>query len=114
MSKTSKRKLLVIAVGLLVLNLLLASLLFALDDSSYEHLDGRPIAPHSDELIRSVVVGQLVSVPIISFLLGLIVAIFINRQEPYSRRILPGFLYTLIVIYALHTAMAVLKVLTFL
>ena len=113
MDKLSKKKLLFISLGLLVLNLLLTFILFSLDNSTYEHLDGQKIEPHSPELIRNVILGQVSSVPILSVLIGLIVAIFIDRNLPYFQRVVRSFLLTLAVIYGLYSVMGLIKVITF-
>lgn len=114
MNKLTKKKLVIIALGLLLINLLLTILLSNLDDTTYKHLDGKEIEPHSSELIRTVIFGQLISLPIFSILIGLIVAVFIDKELPYSRRIIKGFLLTLTTIYGLYTIMGLIKVVTFL
>ena len=113
MNKLTKKKLLIISLGILVTNLLLTVILFSLDNSTYEHLDGQEIEPQSSELIRTVIFGQIISVPIFSLLIGLIVAIFIDKNLPYSQRIVRSFLLTLMVIYGLYTVMGLFKVITF-
>lgn len=113
MNKLTKKKLLIISFGFLVINLLLTIILFSLDDSAHEHLDGREIQPHSSELIRTVIFGQLISVPFFSILIGLVVAIFINKNLPYSQRIVRSFLLTLATIYGLYSLMGLVKVVTF-
>ena len=114
MNKLTKKKLLLIAFGLLLTNLVLTILLSNLDDTTYKHLDGKEMEPHSSELIRTVLFGQIISLPVFSILIGLIVAIFVDRELPYSRRIIKGFLLTLTTIYGLYTVMGLIKVVTFL
>ncbi len=113
MDKLTKKKLLIISLGLLAVNLLLTFILFNLDNSTYEHLDGQEIEPHNSELIRTVIFGQIISVPIFSFLIGLIVAIFIDKNISYSQRIVRSFLLTLMIIYGLYAVMGLFKVVTF-
>ena len=114
MDKLTKKKLLFISLGLLVINLLLTIILFNLDNSTYEHLNGDEIEPRSSELIRTVIFGQIISVPIFSLLIGLIVAIFVDKNLLYPKRIVRSFLLTLTAIYGLYTVMGLLKVITFL
>ena len=113
MDKLTKKKLLFITLGLLVINLMLTFILVSLDDSTYEHLDGQEIEPHSLELIRTIIFGQVISVPIFSVLIGLIVAIFVDKNLPYSQRIVRSCLLTLAVIYGLYSVMGLIKVITF-
>lgn len=112
MNILTKRNLLIISLGLLVINLLLTIILFILDNSTYEHLDGQQIEPHSSELIWAVIFGQMISVPIFSLLIGLIVAIFIDKKLPYSQRIVRSFLLTLMVIYGFYFIMGLFKVIS--
>ena len=114
MNRLTKKKLLFVALGLLIINLLLTVSLVNLDDTSYRHLDGKQIEPHSSELIQTVIFGQLISLPVFCFLIGLIVAIFVEKELPYSRRIMKSSLLTLTIIYGLYTIMGVIKVATFL
>ena|SRR5687768_5246534 len=114
MNRLTKKKLLFIALGLLIINLLLTILLVNLDDTSYRHLDGKQIEPHSTELIQTVMFGQVISLPFFCFLIGLIVAIFVEKELPYSRRIIKSSLLSLTIIYGLYTIMGVIKVAMFL
>lgn len=114
MNKLTKKTLIFISLGLLLTNLLLTIVLFKLDDSTYENLDGSEVQPHSSELIRTVIIGQVISFPILSLLVGLIVAIFIDKGLPYSQRIVKSFLLTLGTIYGLYAIMGIIKVITFL
>lgn len=114
MEQLTKKKLLIISLVLLAINLILTFALFNLDPSPREHLDGTEIEAHSPELIRGLVMGQLISIPIFSFLIGLIVAIFIDRNVPYSQRIVRGFLLTLMIIYGLFVLMGISRLIDFL
>lgn len=108
------KKLIASALILLVFDLCLAILLFEMDNSTYMNLDGTEVQPHSSELIRTVFVGQLISFPLISLLIGLLVALFVDRDRPYSKRIVKGFLVTLTAVYGLFAVMGLIKVVTFL
>ena len=108
------KKLLTISLGLLAINLLLTIILFNLDNSTYEHLNGDENEPQSFELVRTVVFGQIISVPILSLLIGLIIAIFVDKNLPFSKRIFRSFLLTLTTIYGLYTLMGLVRVITFL
>jgi hypothetical protein len=110
MNKLTKKKLLIISITLLIINLLLTAILFNLDNSTYQHLGGGAIEPHSVELIKGVIIGLIISYPISSFLIGLIVAIFIDKNLPYSQRIIRSFLLTLSIFYGLITILALIKV----
>ena len=110
----TKKKLLFICIGLILVNVILTVLLTQLDSSTYHNLDGTEVAPGSEELLRTVLFGQLISFPIISFLIGMIVAIFIDRELPYSRRIFTSFLLVLAIVYAIFALMGGVKVITFL
>ena len=107
------KKLLFICIGLILLNVILTFLLMQLDDSTYHNLDGTEVAPRSEELLRTVLFGQLISFPLISFLFGMIVAIFIDREIPYTKRIFRSFLLVLAVVYAIFALMGSVKVITF-
>src|SRR6478609_2601905 len=98
MNKLTTKKLLIISIGLMLSTVLLSVILVSLDDAPYKNLDGTEIQPHSPELIRTVILGQVVSVPLFSFLIGLVVAIFIDKHLPYSQRIGRSFLLTLSII----------------
>jgi hypothetical protein len=113
MNKLTRKKLLLTSIGLLAINLLITFILFRLDNAPYEHLDGQEIAPQSSELIWTLMRGQLISFPIFSFLIGLIVALFIDKNLPYSQRIVRSFLLTLTVIYGFLAAMGLTKILNF-
>lgn len=113
MNKLTKKKLLVISLGLLAVDLLLTLVIVAKDNSTYEHLNGQEIAPQSSELLRTVIFGQVVSVPIFGFLIGLIVAIFIDKNVSYSQRIVRSYLLTLSIMYGLFTVMGLFKVISF-
>ncbi len=113
MNKLTKRKLLIISFGLLLVNLLLAIVLFNLDNSTYENLDGTEVQPHSSELIKTVLLGLVISIPIVCFLIGLIVAIFIEKNVSYPQRIVKSFLLTLAVVYSLYALMGLIKITTY-
>jgi hypothetical protein len=113
MGKLTTRRLLFISLGLLLIDLSLAVILFNLDDSTYQNLDGTAIEAHSVGLIRTVISGLVISIPILCFLVGLLVAIFIDRNRPYSERIVKAFLLTLTVVYALYAAMGVTRIVIF-
>jgi len=110
MEKLTKRKLALACVLLLVLNLILSTLLFYLDNTGAEHLDGTYIEPQSSELLLSLFKGQVISFPIICLLLGAITTIFIERDKPYKKRYLKGFLLTLASVYGLFSAMGLIRV----
>lgn len=112
MNKLTKKKLLFISFGLLTINLIMTFVLFNLDSSDYEHLDGQVIEGQSAELARTVFFGQVISVPFFSLLIGLIVAIFVDRNLPYSQRIVRSFLLTLAFIYGLYSVMGLIKIIT--
>ena len=110
MNKLTKKRLLIISIGLLIINLFLAFALFNLDNSTYENLDGSKVKPYSSELIQGIIVGLVISFPLLSLFIGLIVAIFIDRGVPYSKRIVKGSLLTLSTIYGLFAVMGAIKV----
>lgn len=114
MNKLTKKKLLIISLGFLVFNLILTVILLNLDNSTYEHLDGSEVTPRSTQLIRAVVVGQIISVPLFSLLIGLVVAIFVDKNIPYSQRIVRCFLLTLMTIYGFYSLMGLIKIVRFL
>ncbi len=114
MKKLTKRKLLFICIALLLFNLLISIIKFSLDTSGYYHLDGSYIKPQSSELINSIIMGLIVSIPIICFMLGAVTAIFIEKEIPYQKRLITGFLLTLAVAYSIISILGIIKVISLL
>ena len=104
MKNLTNRKLLGYCLAFLTLNLILTALLFYLDERGAVHLDGSYAAPQSNELISGVLMGQVISIPLLSLLLGAIITLFIDKEKPYKKRYIKGFLLTLAIIYGLMTA----------
>jgi hypothetical protein len=113
MKNLTKSKLVIICSVLMLVNVFLAIITFNLDDSTYQNLDGSEVQPHSLELITRVLSGIVISVPIVCFLIGLLVALFIDKHLPYVQRTVKGFLLTLAIVYGLYASMGLVKLITY-
>jgi hypothetical protein len=114
MKNLTKKKLLIICSVLLLFNLLLSILFFLLDNSGAYSLDGTYIEPKSPALIKTVIMGHVISIPILCMILGSITTIFIDKELPYQKRFIKGFLLTLATVYGLFSVMGIIKVFLFL
>lgn len=110
MTGLTNRKLLLINFGLLGVSLCVATALFYLDDSGVRHLNGDYIEPKSQELISTVVRGLIISMPILSLVLGLVTAIFVEKDKPYRKRYVKSVLLTLGIIYLLYSIMGLINI----
>jgi hypothetical protein len=110
MTGLTNRKLLLINFGLLGVSLCIATALFYLDDSGARHLNGDYVEPKSQELITAVVRGLIISMPILSLVLGLVTAIFIEKDKPYRQRYVKSVLLTLGTIYLLYSIMGLINI----
>jgi hypothetical protein len=109
MKKIETKRLIMITLSLLVTSLVIGVILFLFDDSGSEHLDGTYVAPKSAELISAVAKGLIISMPIFCLVLGAITAIFIERDTPYRKRYVRGYLFTLAGTYLIYSLMGVLR-----
>lgn len=107
------KKLILLNVCLLILNILLSTFLFILDDSGAYHLDGSYTEAHSLELFWILIKTQIISIPIICLILGLITSLFVEKQLPYQKRYWKGFLLTLSVVYGLFSISGLIKVIVY-
>ena len=114
MKNLSVNNLLLIAAGLLLLSLVTAFLLFYFDNWGAEHLDGTYVEPRSEELAQTVTKVLFVSVPILCLFLGAITSIFIERDIPYRKRFLRGYLYTLGSVYFIYSVLGLSRVVSLL
>lgn len=114
MTSLTKKKLRITCLVLLIINLFLTVKFWKMNTRYYQHLDGTEVHGSSPEMLQTLLVGQLISFPLLSLLIGLIVALFIDKHLPYSRRIIPGFILTLTMVYGLLTVMGLSKALSFL
>lgn len=110
MTGLTNRKLLLINFGLLGVSLCIAIALFYLDDSGVRHLNGDYVEPKSQELISAVLRGLIISMPILSLVLGLVTAIFIEKDKPYRQRYVKSVLLTLGTIYLLYSIMGLINI----
>lgn len=108
----TNKKLLIINGGLLIINIIIATILFFMDNSGAQQLNGTYVEPKSDELISTVLLGLIISIPILCLLLGLITSIFIDKDIPYGKRYVKGFLLTLGTVYILYSVMGLIKIIT--
>ena len=109
MKNLTTKKLAITCIILLIINLLLSVVLFSLDDVGLEHLDGTSIEAKSSELIMSLINAQIISFPVLCLFLGAITTIFIEREKPYKKRYLKGFLLTLSAVYGIFSVMGIIR-----
>lgn len=95
----SNKKLLIVFVILLVLNII--CLIFLTQKVGVSNLDGSYSQANSTGLIISVLSGIIISFPIACAILAAIIACFVNRQDAYGKRFLQTFLVTLVIVYAI-------------
>jgi hypothetical protein len=100
-NRLTLKKLGVIAVALLIIDLIFSYILWKTDLSGASNLDGTYNEPGSENIIRALVMALLLSLPLLSAILGTIPAIFINRELPYGTRYPKGILLTLVLLYGL-------------
>jgi phosphotransferase system glucose/maltose/N-acetylglucosamine-specific IIC component len=83
----------------LVLNSICIALL-AKQNGAY-NLNGSYSEANSSELIINALLGIMFSTPLVCLLLAVLIATFINKQEPFDKRFVKTFLFTLVIIYGI-------------
>ena len=99
MKNISNKKLLIVFVILLTLNII--CLIFLTQQNGASNLDGSYSEANSAGLIISVLSGILISFPFACAILAGIIAFFVNKQEAYGKRFSRTFLVTLVIVYAI-------------
>lgn len=112
MKKLSTKKLIFITLGLLSVSLILGIALFTIDDVGAEHMDGTYIEAGSSELFEAVIVGLIISIPLVCLILGAITSIFIERDTPYLKRYIRGYFFTASGIYLIFSIMGAVRIIT--
>ncbi|UOK42205.1 MULTISPECIES: hypothetical protein [Flavobacterium] len=64
------------------------------------NLDGTYSEANSSELLITAVIGTTVSIPLVCAILSSIIAIFINRKQPYGKRFVKTFLFTSLIVFS--------------
>jgi hypothetical protein len=101
LNKLSIKQLAPVIVGLMIINLTLAYILWSSETAEVEHLDGSYSAAGSPEVLRAVVMTIVFTIPVLCLLLALLTAIFINKELPYTKRYWKAFMVTLSIGYGL-------------
>ncbi len=98
--KISIKILTIIILYLLIFIIVIQTILFYQNFGSV-HADGTPIKAKSMDLIITKGLGIIVSLPIISLMLGGIVALFIERDTLFINRYIKSFLIVLSILYSI-------------
>jgi|GEM_PF-2298080 len=106
----SNQKLFFITLGLIILNSIFMILMSRIMGTY--NLDGTYNSANSSAMIISGIAGLVISFPVLCLFLAFITTIFINKDMPYKKRYLKGYLFTLIIIntiFAIRLAYNVLQ-----
>ncbi|WP_165688797.1 hypothetical protein [Flavobacterium sp. A45] len=93
----SNKKLFIIYIVLLVLNSI-CIILLTRKTGAY-NLNGSYSEANSLKLIIDALLGIIFSIPFLCSILSALIASFINKQQPYGKRFVKTFLFTLIIVY---------------
>ena len=97
----AKRNLFLIFLGFFFLNIICTFIMNKVSNTGAYHLNGEYVEANSHELLVTSLLAITISFPIICLLIALITTLFINREQPYKKRYLKGYLLTLIVVNAI-------------
>ena len=95
----SNKKLLIAFIILLILNSIFISFL-ASKNGAY-NLDGSYSEANSLGLIITALTGVVITIPLLFSFLSALIAIFINKQQPYRKRFIRTFLFVIVVAYSI-------------
>lgn len=95
MKTISNKTLLIAFIILLVLNSI--CLFILTKNTGVYNLDGTFSEANSSEIMITAFTGLLISMPILCALISAIIAIFVNKQEFYSKRFVRVYLFSLII-----------------
>lgn len=98
MKNLSNKKLLLAYLILLLLNCICIVIMTLKNGAN--NLDGSYSEAGSTGLIISAIMGIVISIPIVGSILSALIALFINKHQPYGKRFVTLFLQTMVVVYA--------------
>jgi uncharacterized protein YqgC (DUF456 family) len=92
----SNQKLFLVSLALIIINSILVKILAT--RTGVHNLDATYGQANNPAVIISAIVGIIISLPVMCLFLAFITAIFINKNQPYKKRYLRGYLLTLFII----------------
>jgi hypothetical protein len=95
-SKISNRSLFLLSLGLIILNSVFIIILSK--RMGVHNLDGTYSEANTLATIISGLMGIIFSFPVLCLFLAFITTIFINKNQPYKKRYLRGYLFTLLIL----------------